>query len=73
VLANVQLDGRAKPRIVLRTLREARVSFEREYITEVLQHHDGRVPTAAKALGIQRANLYRKLRHLKVAKYRKES
>jgi DNA-binding NtrC family response regulator len=72
VLSNIQLDSRAKPWITLRTLREARVTFEREYIAEVLQRHDGRVPPAAKALGIQRANLYRKLRNLKVTMPRKE-
>jgi two-component system nitrogen regulation response regulator NtrX len=73
VLGNIQLDGRAKPHVILRTLREARVSFEREYITEVLHRHSGRVPGAAKTLGIQRANLYRKLRNLKVEKPRRQS
>jgi two-component system nitrogen regulation response regulator NtrX len=67
VLSNVQLEGRARPFVTLRTLREARIHFEREYIAQVLEHHHGRVPNAAKALGIQRTNLYRKLRHLRFA------
>jgi DNA-binding NtrC family response regulator len=46
------------------TLRAARQQFERDYITLVLQHHRGRVGDAARALGIQRTNLYRKARQL---------
>lgn len=48
------------------TLREARTRFEREYITAVVAHHHGRIPEAARALGIQRTNLYRKLRALRL-------
>lgn len=48
------------------TLREARERFEREYIVAVLRQHHGRVPDAARALGIQRTNLYRKMRRLKL-------
>ena len=53
--------GRATP-----TLREARAQFEREWIIATLDVHQGRVGEAAKALGIQRPNLYRKVRQLKV-------
>ncbi|MCU0249946.1 MAG: sigma 54-interacting transcriptional regulator [Vicinamibacterales bacterium] len=49
------------------TLREARLRFEREYISAVVAQHHGRIPDAAKALGIQRTNLYRKLRALKLS------
>jgi two-component system, NtrC family, nitrogen regulation response regulator NtrX len=45
-------------------LREARLKFEREYISAVLQHHAWRVADAAHTLGIQRPNLYRKARQL---------
>lgn len=48
------------------TLREARAQFEREWIAATLAMHDGRVGEAAEALGIQRTNLYRKVRQLKV-------
>ena len=48
------------------TLREARAQFEREWIAATLAMHHGRVGDAAKALGIQRTNLYRKVRQLKV-------
>lgn len=45
-------------------LREARLRFEREYIAAVLQHHDWRMTEAARTLGMQRPNLYRKARQL---------
>ena len=50
------------------TLRDARMKFERECISAALVRHHGRVGEAAKALGIQRTNLYRKVRQLKVDK-----
>jgi two-component system nitrogen regulation response regulator NtrX len=45
-------------------LREARLKFERDYISAVLQHHNWRMADAAQTLGIQRPNLYRKARQL---------
>jgi DNA-binding NtrC family response regulator len=50
------------------TLREARRRFEREFITAVLAQHHGRMADTARALGIQRTNLYRKMRQLKVGR-----
>jgi DNA-binding NtrC family response regulator len=49
------------------TLREAKARFERECIAAVILRHRGRMGEAARALGIQRTNLYRKVRQLKVA------
>lgn len=46
------------------SLREARLRFERDYIAAVLQHHGWRMAEAARTLGIQRPNLYRKARQL---------
>ena len=66
VLANVRLDGQATWFGVGGTLREARARFESEYIAAVVAQHSGRIPDAAKTLGIQRSNLYRKMRHLRV-------
>lgn len=45
-------------------LREARLGFERQFIASVLQRHRGRMEDAARSLGIQRTNLYRKVRQL---------
>ena len=55
------------------SLRDARARFEREYIAAVLAQHHGRIPDAAKTLGIQRSNLYRKMRRLKVQPRVKQS
>jgi DNA-binding NtrC family response regulator len=66
VLAAVHLDGAAKSVLGTGTLREAKEQFERDYILAVLERHRGRVGEAARALGIQRPNLYRKMRALRV-------
>ena len=50
------------------TLRAARVRFERECIATALARHQGSVAAAARALGIQRTNLYRKVRQLGLSK-----
>lgn len=47
-------------------LKEARRAFERAYIEAVLSEHGGRVADAARALGLQRPNLYRKARQLRI-------
>ena len=61
VLAHVQLDAHAAWFPVGFSLRDARARFEREYIAAVLAQHHGRIPDAARTLGIQRSNLYRKM------------
>ena len=66
VLANVRLDGSAMTFHGRGTLKEARERFEREYVAAVLELHRGRMAEAARALGIQRTNLYRKIRQLAV-------
>jgi two-component system nitrogen regulation response regulator NtrX len=70
VLEQVRLEGAQQPVPVglKGTLREARVHFERDYISAVLEHHHGKIPEAAQVLGIQRTNLYRKLRTLRLLK-----
>ena len=66
VLAHVRLDGGAGLFSSGGTLKQARARFEKEYIAVVLEQHRGRISDAARALGIQRTNLYRKMRALKV-------
>jgi DNA-binding NtrC family response regulator len=70
VLAHVKLDGGSVVFSNGGTLKEARNRFEREYITAMLEQHHGRISDAAKALGIQRTNLYRKMRSLRVLRDR---
>jgi two-component system, NtrC family, nitrogen regulation response regulator NtrX len=70
VLAHVKLDGQTNVFLYGGTLREARERFERDYVAQVLEQHNGRMTEAAKALGIQRTNLYRKVRQLSVRRRR---
>jgi DNA-binding NtrC family response regulator len=68
LLEHVRLDG-ISPRIDADgSLRDAKARFERDWISAVLVKHHGRVGDAARALGIQRTNLYRKVRQLNVAR-----
>jgi two-component system nitrogen regulation response regulator NtrX len=66
VLANVRLDGGPTTMMFAGTLKQARAKFEREYVASVLAQHKGRMSDAARTLGIQRTNLYRKVRQLSV-------
>jgi DNA-binding NtrC family response regulator len=68
LLARVQLDGTSARVDTTGTLRDAKARFERDWISAVLLKHHGRVGEAARALGIQRTNLYRKVRQLNVAR-----
>jgi DNA-binding NtrC family response regulator len=70
VLAHTQLDGAPGPVRPDATLRQARARFESEYIAAVLQHHHGRIADAAQVLGVQRTNLYRKMRRLNLMRPR---
>jgi DNA-binding NtrC family response regulator len=66
VLANVRLDGAEGVGRARGSLKDAREQFERDHVTAVLQHHKGRMGAAAKELGIERTNLYRKIKQLKI-------
>ena len=68
VLEHARLEGASNPIEAGVSLKEARARFERDCISAVLVRHQGRMGEAAKALGIQRTNLYRKVRQLKVAR-----
>jgi DNA-binding NtrC family response regulator len=68
VLEHVRLEASREGTGGSATLRDARERFEREFISRVLVRHQGRVGEAARELGIQRTNLYRKVRQLKVSK-----
>jgi DNA-binding NtrC family response regulator len=66
ILRHVRLDGRQSTLAYVGPLKEARDRFEREYVSAVLEQHQGKMADAAKALGLQRTNLYRKVRQLSV-------
>jgi DNA-binding NtrC family response regulator len=67
VLAHVHFHAALAPHSASGTLRAARRQFERDYIALILRQHHGRVGDAARALGIQRTNLYRKARQLGIS------
>src|SRR5205823_1933094 len=71
LLAHVRLDAGAVVKSADGTLRQARARFEGEYITAVLEQHHGRISEAAKAMGVQRTNLYRKMRTLRIDRERR--
>jgi two-component system, NtrC family, nitrogen regulation response regulator NtrX len=53
-------------------LYEARDAWEREYILGALSAFEGNISRAADALGVERSNLYRKMRGLGIPSGRKE-
>lgn len=59
------LDG-ASPAAPVRSLREARAEFERDYLERALRAHDGNVAATARTLGLERTSLHEKLRTLGV-------
>jgi two-component system nitrogen regulation response regulator NtrX len=64
VLDHVRIARGPTGAAVQERLKDARRRFEREYIRAVLERHGWRMSEAARALGIQRPNLYRKARAL---------
>ena len=68
LLDAVPVEGVVRRMGPLVSLREARRRFEREYIAEVLERHDWRMSEAARTLGIERTNLYRKARQLGIGR-----
>jgi DNA-binding NtrC family response regulator len=73
VLAHVQLERAPDMFKPAGSLRAARRGFERDYISAVLNRHGWRMGEAAGALGLQRPNLYRKVRQLGIARFRTRS
>jgi DNA-binding NtrC family response regulator len=65
VIAHVRFDG-VEALGPSETLREARDRFERDYVSAVLQQNRGRMGAAARQLGIERTNLYRKIKQLNI-------
>jgi DNA-binding NtrC family response regulator len=66
VLSNIRLEGAEALGGRSGTLREARERFERDYVATVLQQNRGRMGDAARELGIERTNLYRKIKQLNI-------
>ena len=54
-------------------LHTARDQFEREYILRELAHQQGNISRTAEVLGVERSNLYRKMRAFGIAPRRMEA
>jgi two-component system, NtrC family, nitrogen regulation response regulator NtrX len=61
-----EADGPTEP------LHEARDRFERDYILRALAAHNGNISRTADALGVERSNLYRKMRAFGITPVRRE-
>jgi two-component system nitrogen regulation response regulator NtrX len=48
-------------------LHDARDNFERDYILKALARQQGNISRTAEVLGVERSNLYRKMRALGIA------
>ena len=55
-------DSVARPAAPLGPLHDARDQFERQYILRALAAQQGNISRTAEMLGIERSNLYRKMR-----------
>jgi two-component system nitrogen regulation response regulator NtrX len=67
-VAGVETPG---PAATLPSLHEARDQFERDYILQALAAQQGNISRTAEVLGIERSNLYRKMRGFGIAPARK--
>lgn len=55
-----------EPSTVSDSLRDARLDFERQFIIKKLEEYDGNISKTAEAIGLERSNLHKKLKSLKV-------
>ena len=49
------------------SFRDAKLDFERQFIIKKLEEYDGNISKTAEAIGLERSNLHKKLKSLKVA------
>src|SRR3954464_3446187 len=61
-----------QPDVPALTLHDAREKFEREYILRALAAQHGNISRTADALGVERSNLYRKMKAFGIAPARRE-
>ena len=64
--------GAEAPEAAALPLHEARDRFEREYILRALAAQQGNISRTAEVLGVERSNLYRKMRAFGIAPARRE-
>jgi two-component system nitrogen regulation response regulator NtrX len=59
-----RMDSSRPPLAGFSSLQEARTAYERDYILRKLEENQGNMSRAAEALGLERSNLYRKMKSL---------
>jgi two-component system nitrogen regulation response regulator NtrX len=69
-LADKPAEESPVPAIPLHTARD---QFERDYILRELAHQQGNISRTAEVLGVERSNLYRKMRAFGIAPRRLET
>jgi two-component system nitrogen regulation response regulator NtrX len=70
-LEGVPTDTAAPPSPPVATLHDAREQFERDYILRALASQNGNISRTAEVLGVERSNLYRKMRAFGIVPARK--
>jgi two-component system nitrogen regulation response regulator NtrX len=71
--ATVGTDTSTRPSASIGPLHDARDQFERDYILRALAAQQGNISRTAELLGIERSNLYRKMRGFGIAPSRAEA
>ncbi len=61
-----QSAGLVEASAISDSLRDARLDFERQFIIKKLEEYDGNISKTAEAIGLERSNLHKKLKSLKV-------
>ncbi|SOB87860.1 two-component system, NtrC family, nitrogen regulation response regulator NtrX [Sphingomonas guangdongensis] len=72
VLGSGESDGRATTAIMGSPLREARESFEREYLRVQIRRFSGNISRTASFIGMERSALHRKLKLLGITETRED-
>jgi two-component system nitrogen regulation response regulator NtrX len=62
-----QLPSGEAPAVPIMPLHDARDDFERQYILRALAAQNGNISRTADVLGVERSNLYRKMRAFGIA------
>ncbi len=64
--SEITQGGNTLPEEESKSLSEARLAFDRDFILKKLEENEGNVSKTAETLGIERSHLYRKMKALKI-------
>jgi two-component system nitrogen regulation response regulator NtrX len=68
-LLNIKAEEEKTPgldNIVTDSLKDAKIDFERKFILKKLEENEGNISKTAEAIGLERSNLHKKIKSLKV-------